>query len=179
MNIGPRHLIDWGIPGWTFLSVLMAYFLIEDYQAVDQIVFNEKAAVIVSAFSLFIGAGIILGNFIHQISIVLGFVVWTNNTRHFKEEWDLDLILMNHPHGKEIQRLYRSRLEYVHAVRALWFSLLLSFITLAIFCFTIGYSKSILFLMAIVFGLSLIVLINLVFIQNKFRYCVKRILSGF
>ncbi|MBT2757921.1 hypothetical protein J7E71_18775 [Mesobacillus foraminis] len=179
MDIGPRHLIKWGIAGWTFLFVLITYFLIHDYEAIEQLIFNNNTQVLLSFIFLFLSSGIILGNIIYHISIALGFVVWSNSKKHFKDDWDLNHNLMNHPKGKEIQNLYRSRLGNVLVVNALLFSLLLSFITLVIFCFTIAISKSILLLMAIVLGLILIVLANLLFLQNTLRYFVKRINSGF
>jgi hypothetical protein len=179
MNFEPKYWIRWGIPGWMFLAILLSYFIILDYGAVKTLIFSKDAPTIFSSITLFIGAGIIIGNLIHQISLSFGFIIWINKNKYFKNEYEMDLKIIKNQFGKEIQRIYSYRLGNVHALRALSTSLSLSLLILVIFSLTITFSIKIGILILIVLGLDCIVLSNWAYFQNNLNYFIKKIKSDF
>jgi hypothetical protein len=179
VNFEPKYLVRWGIPGWMFLFVLISYFVIKDFDLLKSFILKGKAGAIVSAFTLFIGVGIILGNLIHQVSISLGFVVWNKRNRYFKNEYEMDLRIIKNKYGSDIQRIYSYRLGNVHALRALWFSLSLSLLILIILSLVFYFSFRIGVLIGVVVFLKLIVLNNWIYFQNNLNYFIRNVKSDF
>lgn len=179
MNFDPKYLVRWGIPGWIYLFIITVYLFMVDYNTIIGIIFNENAPVIVASISLFIGAGIIIGNIMHQISMSLGFVIWTKRKKFFKSEYDMDLKIIKNDYGKDIQRIYSYRLGNVHALRALWFSLLLSLLTILSLSFIYSISMKVWVLIIIVVVINLIVLNNWRYFQNNLDYFLRKIKSDF
>lgn len=179
MNFEPKYLIRWGIPGWMYLGVLIAYFSLKDYEAISSFIFSKDVPIIVASITLFIGTGIILGNLIHQFSLSFGFIIWQRRYKYFKEEYEIDLKIIKSEYGNEIQRIYSYRLGNVHALRALCTSLFLSLITLGIFSFTIKFSMPIGILILIVFGVNLIALNNFIYFQSNLTYFIKKMKTDF
>lgn len=179
MNFESRYLIRWGIPGWIYLAILIAYFSVMDYEAFKSFIFSKDVPIIVASITIFVGFGIIIGNLIHQFSLNFGFVIWINRNKYFKNEYEMDLKIIKSQYGKEIQRIYSYRLGNIHALRALCFSLFLSWITLIILSLTITFSIKICILILFVFVLNLIVLNNWVYFQNNLDYFIKKIKSDF
>ncbi len=179
MNFDTKYLIRWGIPGWMFLFIIIAFYSLVDFDAFKSIIFNKNAPVIVALISLFIGSGIILGNIIHQISMSIGFVVWTKRAIYFRKEYEMDYKIITGDHGNEIQRIYSYRLGNVHALRALWFSLLLALLTIITLSFFVKFSIKIGILIAIVFILNIVVLNNWRYFQNNLDFFLRKIKSDF
>ncbi|MCM2534620.1 hypothetical protein NDK43_22595 [Neobacillus pocheonensis] len=179
MNFEPKNLIRWGIPGWMFLAVLISYFTISDYGAVKTLMFSKDVPIIVSSISLFIVAGIIIGNLIHQISLSFGFIIWINKNKYFKNEYEMDLKIIKNQFGNEIQRIYSDRLGTIHDLRALSTCLFLSLLILVIFSLTITFSIKIGILLLIVLGLNCIVFYNWAYFQNNLNYFIRKIKSDF
>lgn len=179
MNFDVKHFVRWGIPGWVFLFIITIYFSIVDFDFISLILFSKSAPVIVAVLSLFIIAGIILGNMIHQISMCFGFVIWTKRNKYFREEYELDRKIMRLDNGKEIQRIYSYRLGNIHALRALWFSLSIALLILIILSLLWKFSFHVGVLMTIVFVLNIIVMINWRYFQANLNYFLKQIKNDF
>ncbi|OIK06279.1 hypothetical protein BIV60_27365 [Bacillus sp. MUM 116] len=179
MNFEPKDIIRWGIPGWMFLAVLIAYFSLNDFDSIKSFIFNKDAPIIVASITLFIVSGVTIGNLIHQISLSLGFIIWKDRKKHLKHEYELDKIIIENQYGKEIQRIYSDRLGNLHALSALCFSLFLSLLTIGIFSFTIKFSTSIMILLIIVFLLNVIVFHNLIYFQDHLNYYIRKVKSDF
>ncbi len=179
MNFEPKYLIRWGLLGWTYLAIIMAYFILRDYEAVRSYFFNKDASIMVSSITLFIVSGIIIGNLLHQFSLSFGYIIWINKKKSFKKDYEMDLKVIESQYGKEIQRIYSNRLGNVYALRALCLSIFLSLITLVILSLTITFSIKIGILILIVLFLNWIVLNNWVYFQNNLDYFIKNIKSEF
>ncbi|PLT33193.1 hypothetical protein [Bacillus sp. V5-8f] len=179
MNFEAKHWIRWGIPGWVYLSSIIAYFCVKDLGASSEFIFSNQVSKIVASATIFILAGIILGQLIHQVSIGLGFVIWTQQAKYFRTEYEIDRRIIKNDRGKEIQRIYSYRLGNLHAVRALLTSLALTLTTVIVLAYMIEYSTAILVLLIILFVLFVIVFINYLYFYNNFIYFVNNILIEF
>ncbi|WP_018664604.1 hypothetical protein [Heyndrickxia acidiproducens] len=179
MNFDSKYLVRWGIPGWTLLFILLGYSSLIDFDSVKQIFFSKSAPVVVGSITLFIGAGVILGNIIHQISMTFGFIIWTKRKKYFKSEYEIDTKIIKGTYGKDIQRIYSYRLGNVHALRALFFSFLISIILLVVFSFTLYFSYSVGLLLAVVIFLNIIVLNNLIYFQRNLDFFIKKVKNDF
>ncbi len=162
-----------------FLFIIITFFSLVDFDTVKSIIFNKNAPVIVALISVFIGAGIILGHIIHQVSMSLGFVVWTKRAIYFKKEYEMDYKIITGSYGSEIQRIYSYRLGNVHALRALWFSLLLSLLSIITLSFLVNFTLKIGILITVVFVINIIVLNNWIYFQNNLDYFLRKIKSDF
>lgn len=129
MNFDNKHLIRWGLPGWVFLIFVTIYILIKEPSFVGKL--NEKDDIpIIGLLALLGGLGVPIGYLIHQISIFLGFIIFTNQEKYFQEEYTLDRIFSKHDKGSDFRKRYVHFLTRVHEVRGLMFSCLLSFIVI-------------------------------------------------
>ncbi|KKI90131.1 hypothetical protein WQ54_23820 [Bacillus sp. SA1-12] len=179
MNFDSKYLIRWGIPGWTYLAVLLIYFFLYDFDQMKTFIFSKDVPIIVASLSLFIGAGVILGHLIHQISLYLGFVIWTKKGKYFKKEYEMDIRIIKSKFGSEIHRIYQYRLGNVHAYRTLCFSLFLSLITLIILSFTLEFSLSIGILILLILLINSMVFVNFIYFQDNLSYFMKKINTDF
>ncbi|RFU65027.1 BA5345 family protein [Peribacillus glennii] len=179
MNFEAKHWIRWGIAGWVYLSAILAYFTVKDLKAASAFIFSYEVSTIVASATIFILAGIILGHLIHQVSIGLGFIIWTQQAKYFRSEYEIDKIIIKNHRGGEIQRIYSYRLGNLHALRALFTSLAMALTTVIFLAYAIQYSTAILVLLIILFVLFVIVFINYRYFYNNFNYFVANILIEF
>lgn len=173
MNFEGKHLVRWGIPGWTYILVILSYFFVVDPSNTFKLLV-EGDFPLLGATALLIGAGIIIGHLIHQISMFFGFLIWNSWKKYFKDEYALDEMIMHKKNGKEIQRIYSYRLGNLHALRSLTASGVLSIITLLILLVSHIYNKHGLFLLIGISVLTLVLHINYIYFKANLDYFLKK-----
>ena len=82
--------------------------------------------------AILVGMGVPIGYLIHQVSMLFGFIVWTNRKKYFKQEFELDLLMYKHDNAEKIKNRYVHLLTRVHELRALTFSHILSIVTIVL-----------------------------------------------
>ncbi|UAC47808.1 hypothetical protein K6959_14485 [Bacillus aquiflavi] len=174
MNFEAKHLIRWGIPGWVYISFVFLFFLINDQERLFQYLAAFDVS-IVGLTAVLTGLGIIVGHIIHQMSMLFGFIIWTNWRVYFKKEYNLDKIIMNHKVGKDIRRIYSYRLGQVHALRALSTSGVLSSFTLLLLMNFYSFSLKGLMLLAVSLLVTVVTLINHYYFKRNFDFFIKQI----
>ncbi|WP_409293826.1 hypothetical protein V1498_11680 [Peribacillus sp. SCS-26] len=172
MNFEAKHLIRWGIPGWLYLTIIAAYFLIDDRAALTGYL-KSLAITDLGLAALLTGLGIILGNIIHQISMLFGFIIWNKREVYFHREYSVDRIIID---GRpEVQRIYSYRLGQVHALRALTTSCILSCITLITLFYFHSWSRGSLILFCLTAILIIIVFVNQRYFRQNLDYFINKI----
>ncbi|MFB3901765.1 hypothetical protein [Bacillus amyloliquefaciens] len=175
MNFETKHLIRWGIPGWTFLGALTIYFYIKESVLNSAFSISKIPAFMFTA--IFVGVGIIIGHLIHQISMLLGFVIWNKWSDYFEKEFQFDQIIMKDEKGKEVQRIYSYRLGNVHALRSLNISLIIALVTTVVLSITMYFSSKVLLLIVTLFLLVVITFINYLYFKKNLEYFIMKIES--
>ncbi|MGE6259241.1 hypothetical protein ACQKCU_15265 [Heyndrickxia sporothermodurans] len=174
MNFEAKHIVRWGIPGWFYSLVIFMYFLMDDKESLVRYL-NELDVSIVGITALLAVIGVIIGHMIHQISMLFGFLIFTNWKKYFRAEYELDQMIMKSNFGSEIQRIYRHRLGQVHALRALATSGILSLFTIVLLLWFYSYSIKTICLLIIVLFLTIILLINHKYFKKNLDYFIKQI----
>ncbi len=177
MNFEGKHLVRWGIPGWTYIMAVLSYFLVVDTSKTLKLLFIGDFP-LVGATALLIGLGIIIGHLIHRLSMFFGFLIWNKWETYFKSEYELDKIIKDEKNGKEVQRIYSYRLGNLHALRALTTSGILSAITLTILLRVYLYSKYGLYLLVGISILTLIIHINYVYFKKNLDFYIEKVKEG-
>lgn len=173
MNFEGKHLVRWGIPGWTYILIILGYFFVVSPSKTFKLLV-EGDFPLLGATAFLIGSGIIIGHLIHQISMFFGFLIWNRWRKYFKDEYALDEIIMNNENGKEVQRIYSYRLGNLHALRSLTTSGILSIITLLMLLIFHRYTIHGLFLLIGVSILTLILRINYSYFKANLDYFLKK-----
>lgn len=174
MNFEVKHLVRWGIPGWTYIIIIISYLLIVDTRKISRILLEGDAS-LVGLTALLTGVGIVLGHFMHQISMFFGFVIWNKWESYFEEEFELDEIMLLEPEGAKLQKLYSYRLGQVHALRALTTSGVLSSITLIFLVRFYSYSMNAIFLLAGILLLTAFVFTNYQYFKKNLNYYTGKV----
>jgi hypothetical protein len=90
--------------------------------------FGKDGFTLLGLGAILAGSGVPIGYLIHQISMFFGFVLRTKRNRYFKEEYDLDKLILNTENGDKIRTRYRHLLSRVHELRALKYSHIVSLV---------------------------------------------------
>ncbi|MCY8225226.1 hypothetical protein [Bacillus haynesii] len=174
MNFETKHLIRWGIPGWTYLGLISIYFYIKE-SALNN-AFSLEQIPFVPITAIFFGSGIIVGYLIHQLSMLFGFVILNKWDKYFEREFNFDQIIMtDEKRGNEIQRIYSYRLGNVHALRALFFSLVIALLTITILCFVMYFSIKVFCFICIIFLLAVMTFINFRYFHENLHFFMRKV----
>ncbi|MGG4209634.1 hypothetical protein [Bacillus altitudinis] len=181
MNFESKYLVRWGLPGWVFMIFITLFYLINEPEYIPHIL-KYKGFTLVGFTALAAALGIILGHIIHQISLFLWFVVPEYRKRkwliYFDREFKIDKrIVEEEKIGKEIKNIYSYRLGQLHARRGLLTSLMLSFVTIIILCWT---DLNLLSVKTIILeicngALIMIMLINYHYFDRNLEYFMDRV----
>ncbi|MGR3206915.1 hypothetical protein ACSYGW_11215 [Bacillus glycinifermentans] len=178
MSFETKHLIRWGIPGWTFLGALAIYFYIKESALNSTFSISQIPAFMFTA--IFVGVGIILGHLIHQVSMFFGFILIRKWYIYFEDEFKFDQRIMKSQDGDgpELLRIYRYRLGNVHALRSLFISLLLALATI-IYCSKILYFSALVLLLIVILScLATITFVNYIYFTKNLEFFLKKINEG-
>lgn len=137
LNFESKYLVRWGLPGWVFMIFMTLLFVINEPSYIIQVL-KYKGFSLVGFTALAAALGIILGHIIHQVSLFFWFVIPEYRKRkwliYFDKEFKIDKRIIEEELGEGIKNIYSYRLGQLHARRGLLTSLMLSFITITIFC---------------------------------------------
>lgn len=179
MNFETKHIIRWGIPGWVFLLSAILYFYLDNPVSLNSLL-GKDGFILVGIGAILAGLGVPIGYLIHQISMFFGFVIVTKRNRYFKEEYELDRLIMDGEKGDRIRTRYRHLLSRVHELRALKYSHLLSAILIS--CLEIfvnkQYNSWFWILLTINILLFIIVQVNQTYFNDNLKFFIKKIKEG-
>lgn len=174
MNFEGKHLVRWGIPGWTFIIIILSYFFVVDTEKTLALLV-EGDFPLLGATALLVGLGIIVGHLIHQLSMLFGFLIWNKWEKYFEDEYELDKIIMKDSLGKEIQRIYSYRLGNIHALRSLTVSCVLSSISLLLLLIFYMHSKYGFYLLIGISIFTILIFINYKYFKANLDYFLKKV----
>ncbi|WP_026696094.1 hypothetical protein [Peribacillus kribbensis] len=166
-----RYLFKWGFPGWVYVLIVSSYFIIED-KSVFIAFFHGLSPSVSGTFLILFSAGLVIGYIIHQISLLLGHVIWTKWQTAYHNEFNVESMIMAHPGGKEILDIYTGRMSEVAAARSLTGSAVLSSLTLIILFYLNSWSTGTLLLFIGNAILVLIVFINYRYLTKNLHYFI-------
>lgn len=180
MNFESKYLVRWGLPGWVYMIFITLLYLINKPGYIPQIL-HFKGFSLVGFTALTAALGLILGHIIHQVSLFLWFVVPEYRKQkwlvYFDREFKIDKRIVEEELGKEIKNIYSYRLGQLHARRGLLTSLMLSFVTIIILCWT---DLNLISVNTIIIGLCnvaliVIMLINYLYFNKNLVYFMDRV----
>jgi hypothetical protein len=178
LNFETKHVIRWGIPGWVFLLVLIAYLYLDDSQHFTAFKGKDGFSIL-GLGAILAGSGVPIGYLIHQISMFFGFIIRTKRRRFFKEEYQLDSLFFNHQNGDKLKARFTHLLTRIHELRALKYSILLSGIIIILLEMFSKVPFDLKFFICIGINLSLLLVVhfNQIYFSDNLNYFKKEILK--